>query len=308
MTAYSSFLDRTLSLIGVPSSAGGRRTGQEGAPAALRAAGLLEKLQSRGLEVEDLGELPPVSYRPDPEQPRQQNLELAVNVARQVDSQVDSAIAEGRIPLVLGGDCSISVGIVAGMLRHHRRLGLLYFDADLDLNTPETSHSGILDGMVVAHLLGQGSPELAGIGPREPLLTDEDIVFFGYDESSGWIDPPEIDLLTRSRAAKFPIERVRDAPAAVAEEALRHLESRSDVILVHFDVDVMNFPAVDVPHPGGLDGDTAFSALQVFVGSPKCAAVVVTELNAEQDPDGSYTRQLVDGLVAAFAARAERRR
>ena len=59
-----------LALIGVPSSAGGRRTGQEGAPAAFRAAGLLERLRERGLDVADLGDLPPVSFRPDPEHPQ----------------------------------------------------------------------------------------------------------------------------------------------------------------------------------------------------------------------------------------------
>ena len=110
-----------IAVIGVPSSAGGRRTGQEGAPAAFRAAGLLERLRAKGLDVADLGDTPSVSFRPDPEHPRQQNLDLVVDVARQAADCVDQALASRRLPLVLGGDCSLSLGVIAGLLRHHSR-------------------------------------------------------------------------------------------------------------------------------------------------------------------------------------------
>jgi arginase len=296
-----------LAVIGVPSSAGGRRTGQEGAPAALRAAGLLERLRAKGLDVEDLGDLPSVSYRPDPEHPRQQNLALVVEVARQAAVRVDQAVASRRLPLVLGGDCSLSLGVIAGLLRHHPRLGLLYFDGDVDLNTPDTTRSGIFDGMVIAHALGRGAPQLAGIGPRRPLLDEEDIALFGFDAESGWIDPPELEALEGSRMARYPLARVREDPMATAREAWLRLESRADAILVHFDVDVMDVSAVDVPHPGGLDAESTFAALRVFVGAPTCAGLVVTELNAELDPDGSEAVSLVDGLAEALAARVERK-
>ncbi len=114
-----------LALIGVPSSAGARQTGQERAPAALRAAGLLERLREKGLDVADLGDIPSVSYSPDPEHPRQQNLALVVDVAQQTADRVDQAFASRRLPLVLGGDCSLSLGVIAGLVRHHPRLSLL---------------------------------------------------------------------------------------------------------------------------------------------------------------------------------------
>lgn len=294
---------KSLALIGVPSSAGARRTGQEGAPAALRAAGLLERLRATGLDVEDFGDLPSVRFRPDPEHPCRQNLALVVDVARQTADRVDRAVESRRRPLVLGGDCSLSLGVIAGLLRHQRRLGLLYFDGDLDLNTPETTRSGIFDGMVVAHFLGRGAPELAGIGTRCPLLSEEDIVLFGYDLESGWIDPPEVEVLERSRLSRVAMPRIREDPVAAAREALRYLERRSDAILIHFDVDVMNLPAADVPHPHGLDAESTFAALRVFAEAPSCAGVVVTELNAEQDPDGSQAACLVEGLVEALGAR-----
>jgi arginase len=262
----------------------------------------LEQLREKGLDVADLGDLAAVSFRPDPGNPRQQNLSQVVDVARQVADAVDRALADCRLPVVLGGDCSLSLGVIAGLLRHHENPGLLYFDGDVDLNTPETTLSGVFDGMVMAHILGQGAPQLAGIGPRRPLLAEENIALFGYDSGSGWIDPPELEVLERSGMAKYPLAEIRADPAAAASEALVGLGSRSDAILVHFDVDVMDFPAVDVPHPRGLDAESAFSALEVFAAAPTCAALAVTEFNAELDPDGSHATGLVEGLVKALGA------
>lgn len=292
-----------LALIGVPSSAGARQTGQERAPAALRAAGLLERLRAKGLEVADLGDLPSASFRPDPAHPRQQNLDLVVDVARQTADRVDRALESGRMPLVLGGDCSLSLGVISGLLRHHSNLGLLYFDGDLDLETPETTPSGIFDGMVVAHALGRGAQRLAGIGPRRPLLSEEDIVLFGYNVDSGWTDPPELEALERSRLWRYPASLIRADAVAAARDALLQLESRSDAILVHFDVDVMDFPAADVPHAHALAAESTFAALSAFVAAPAFAGLVVTELNAKRDPDGSHAEHVVHGLVEAFGAR-----
>lgn len=293
---------RELTLIGVPSSAGARRTGQEGAPAALRSAGLAKRLRAKGLDVAESDDLPVVSFRPDPGHPRQQNLDLVLDVARQVADRVDRTLSSRRFPIVLGGDCSLSLGVIAGLLRHHARLGLLYFDGDVDLETPETTPSGIFDGMVLAHVLGRGVPQLAGIGPRRPMLSEEDVVLFGYNLEAGWIDPPELLALERSHLTKYPLSRVRADAAGAAREALLHLEGRSEAFLAHFDVDVMDFPAADVPHAHALDVESAFAALRVFVASPACAALAVTELNVERDPGGAHAERLVRELVEALGA------
>jgi arginase len=269
----------------------------------LRAAGLLERLREEGLDVADLGDLPRAFYSRDSEHPQQQNLALVLGVARQVADRVDQALASQRLPLVLGGDCSLTLGVIAGLLRIPQRLGLLYFDGDLDLNTPETTPSGVFDGMVMAHVLGLGVPQLAGLGPRRPLLSKKDVVLFGYNVESGLIDPPELEILERSGLSKYPLARVQAGAVAAAKDALNHLEGRSDTVLVHFDVDVMDFPAADVPHPHGLDAESAFAALRVFATAPLCGGVVVTEFNAERDPDGSQAESLVHGLVEALGAR-----
>jgi len=291
-----------LAVIGVPSSAGARRTGQDMGPAALRSAGLLGRLAARGLDVRDLGDLPTVRFHADPHHPKRRSLPAVLDVARRVGELTDVAVRDGRVPLILGGDCSLSLGVLSGLLRHVPRLGLVYFDADLDLNTPETSPSGIFDGMVLAHVLGRGVPELAGLGPRRPMLSDEAIVLFGCEVESGSVDPYEIEVLRESRMSAFPLQDVRRDPPGSARAALRVLEDNVDGFLVHFDVDVTDLPCVDVPHPGGLELSAAYEALGVFAQAPGCIAVAVTEFNGELDPDGVYAEQLAAGLVRCLAS------
>ncbi len=98
-----------LGLIGVPSSAGAHGPGQEKAPSALRKAGLLGALREAGLEVEDLGDLPVARFTPDPANRKRQSGSRVVKVARQVADTVAAAVERDLVPLVLGGDCTITL-------------------------------------------------------------------------------------------------------------------------------------------------------------------------------------------------------
>src|SRR3982074_1359715 len=189
-------------LIGVPSSAGAHGPGQEKAPAALRQAGMLGALREAGLEVEDLGDLPVARFAPDRDNRKRQSQSRVVKVARQVADAVARAVERELVPLVLGGDCTVTLGVVAGLLRHQPDLGLIYFDGDADLTTPETTHSGIFDSMGVSHLIGQGDPDLAHIGPRFPLLPEDRIVLFGFHPYE--IEPDESRVLETSAMVKYP--------------------------------------------------------------------------------------------------------
>src|SRR6266508_3847974 len=181
----------TIALIGVPTSAGSHGPGQEKAPQALRRAGLVEGLRAAGLEVEDHGDLPTARYQAHAADPRQRNLDDVVEVAGRVADQVHAVLDRGQRPLVLGGDCTITLGVVAGFARHGDELGLVYLDGDADLSTPATSRSGVLDSMGVAHLLGEGAPALAGIGPRTPLLAPDRLLLFGYDDPDDLGEPQQ---------------------------------------------------------------------------------------------------------------------
>jgi len=298
-------------LIGVPSSAGAHGPGQEKAPSALRTAGLLGALREAGLELEDLGDLPVVRFAPDRAERKRQSQSQVVKVARQVADAVARAVERELIPIVLGGDCTITLGVVAGLLRHQPDLGLIYFDGDADLTTPETTHSGIFDSMGVAHLIGQGDPDLAHIGPRFPLLEQDRIILFGFHPYE--IEPEESRVLDASAMATYPVTSMDDRPVELAAEARARLEERARAIAVHFDVDVMDsaeIPLADWPHYDALSFGDAMRCLSVFVGSPKLAALVVTEINPDHDPDGLLVRQFVDAFAGAMrpvAANAARR-
>ncbi len=286
-----------IALIGAPSSAGARFVGQEQAPQSLRDAGLVQLLRSDGHEVVDLGDLAQASFAPDPQHPKQQNLSLVVSVLEQVANRVESALADGMWPLVIGGDCTVTIGVLAALAKHFPKLGLMYLDGDVDLNTPETTHTGILDGMVLAHILGEGAEELSRFGCRYPLLEEQDITLFGYSTEAGGVDPVEIGLLEDTRMAKYPMEKVRDGVRDAATGALRDLEQEVDHILVHFDVDVVDvadFAAVDVPHDPGLGLLQVREALSIFLESHKSVGLVVTEFNASRDSDGTLALQLIE--------------
>jgi arginase len=298
-------------LIGVPSSAGAHGPGQEKAPFALRKAGLLGALREAGLDLDDLGDLPVVRFGPDRANRKRQSQSRVVKVARQVADTVAAAVERELIPIVLGGDCTITLGVVAGLLRHQPDLGLIYFDGDADLTTPETTHSGIFDSMGVSHLIGNGAPELAHIGPRFPLLPQDRIALFGFHPYE--IEPEESRLLEASAMLQYPVTSMDDRPVELAAEARARLEERARAIAVHFDVDVMDsaeIPLADWPHYDALSFGDAMHCLSVFVGSQKLAALVVTEINPDHDPDGLLVGQFVDAFAGAMrpvAANAARR-
>jgi arginase len=198
---------RRVSILGVPSSAGSHNPGQEKAPAAWRAAGLADGLRQAGLDVEDRGDLPAAPFRPEAPVDGLRDVERVVTVAQQVAGEVAAIRADGRLPLVLGGDCTITLGVLAGF----DEAGLVYFDGDADLTTPERSESAVADTMGMTHLLGGGSPRLAGLGSRCPLLRPEQVVLFGFSPAE--LDTGEWTELVSRHLYATPAPAVRADPA-----------------------------------------------------------------------------------------------
>jgi arginase len=290
-----------LGLIGVPSSAGAHGPGQEKAPSTLRKAGFVGALRAAGVELEDLGDLPVVRFQPDPANRKRQNASRVVKVARQVADAVAGAVDRDLVPLVLGGDCTITVGVIAGLLRRQPDLGLIYFDGDADLTTPDTTRSGIFDSMGMAHLIGEGDPELAHLGPRFPLLPQDRIALFGFQPYE--IEPEEGRLLEKVAMLQYPVTSMDGRPAEFAAEARGGLEERAAGIAVHFDVDVMDsaeIPLANWPHYDALSFGDAMRCLRVFVASPKLAALVITEINPDHDPEGLLVRQFIEAFADAM--------
>lgn len=295
---------RTIALIGVPSSAGAHWPGQEKAPQYLRRAGLVERLAAAA-PVVDQGDLPVVRFWPDRAHPRQQNLARVVDIATQTAEQVETALQRQALPLVVGGDCTIALGVIAGFLRHGVDVGLLYFDGHIDLNTPATSRSGILDSMGVAHLIGEGgvTESLSHIGPRFPLLSEDSIVAFGYNPAE--MNEGEHEVLARHHLLTYPLAQVQGRARDVAREVLLQLERRVERFVVHFDVDVIDFvdfPIADVPQiNAGLTFLEAMACLEVFMASSQFAGLSLAEINPDHaDERGILATTFVESLVHVF--------
>ena len=289
-----------LTLLGVPSSIGARNLGTEKAPCALREAGLLHRLRNAGIDWQDAGDLEASPYTPDdePAHARRKNLDGVLRVARALAGRIETILAEGRVPLILGGDCTVALGALAGAARHHREMGLVYLDRDAELNTPATTPSGILDGMVIAHLLGRGEPALAAFERNAPLLRPGKLALLGV----GRLDPQEIPFFEALPALRISSGELRGmAEARAAEEVLTRLADGEDRFWVHCDLDVLDgeeMPAVDFPAPGGLSLAQLTGILRGLAASPGLAGLELTNFNPDRDPEGKAARQVVEMIGA----------
>lgn len=289
-------------MIGVPSSAGAHHAGQDKAPAELRAAGLLEKLRAAGVRISDAGDVAGSVFAVDHEHPRARNLTAVVAAARAVADAVATEVAAGRRPLVVGGDCTITIGVVAGVLRVNPNVGLAYLDGDADLGDLSSDGSGILDSTGIRHLLGEGEPELTNLAGAVPMLDGTRLAMLGCDPREQ-TDAGRRFLAARRVSATEGPSLVAD-PEGTARQALAAL-GRSGPIVVHFDVDVVDsgdLPLGNYPHYGsGVRLDQAAAGLRALVSDPACAALVLTEVNPSYDADGSQLERYVSAVTSALA-------
>jgi arginase len=197
---------------------------------------------------------------------------------------------------------------VAGHLPAADRLGLVYFDLHPDLNLPGrgTRRPGSLDWMGVAHMLGEsgGVDALIGMGAHAPMLRPDQVLYFAYGPEQ--TTASEHEVFARLGLEGITVDEVAERPDAAAARALALIDTRFDRILIHFDVDVIDF--TDAPlseHTGrneGLAFDTALAALSALVRSPKFAALTVTELNPDHgEENGATLRRFVGALCRSLA-------
>jgi arginase len=294
-----------LAIIGAPSSAGAYAPGQEKAPQALRAAGLLGYLNARGITVDDRGDVPGFRWQVDRANPRAMNADVAATVAKATADRVATALSEGAAVLVLGGDCTVELGTVAGALVETESIGLVYIDLDTDLNTPESTNDGALDWMGAAHMLGvEGTvPSLVRLGPRVPLLRPEQILFFANDNSKSF----ERRIIKDRGLAEVRLENVLADPAGVARSVAEGWAQRFERLLVHLDVDVLDY--LDMPlaeenrRNAGLRFDQLMAALRPLLRAPNWMALTVAELNPDHgESDGSTLRTFAEALADALSA------
>lgn len=296
---------KKIALIGAPSSAAAFSAGSEKAPAALRAAGLAEKLQAAGYEVVDYGDCAPRLFANDDEHRRARNMAEIVAGLNDLKTRAELAVKSGALVLVLGGDCAQVIGLLTGTRRYYKHLNLLWFDRDADLNTPASTPSGRIDGMVVAHIIGKGAPELVRFWSEAPLVREPDVTLFGLER----LDPPEEEFLAKSPMRHIYAADIQAKGASkVAHEALAQVHADAREFVLHLDIDVVaeeDFPAVNVPGSGGLRFEDVRASFTEFVKHKNLLGLDVAQYNPDKDPDGSGAKKLVDLLVEALSARLE---
>jgi arginase len=301
MAAASS---RSLSIIGAPTSAGAYGPGPGRTPGVFREHGLVTALRNSGLDVVDRGDGRTAPYQPDDDNPTARNADTVIAVATELADSVAVALGDDHDVLVLGGDCTVELGTVAGSVGDGASVGLAYVDLDTDLNTPETG-DGVLGWMGVAHLLDVPGvlDGLAGLGPRRPLLEPSAIRMFAAEN----ITPAERAVVDRVGLQIEPLGAVVDDPAAVMERT-RSWAASYDRLLVHVDIDVLDytkFPiAEEVRDAPGLELPQLTSLVRDLCSLDNWRALTVTQIDPEHAPDQADSfRQLIGMIVAALSGR-----
>jgi arginase len=296
---------KSIALLGAPTSAAGLAGGQEGAPAALRAAGLTDRLSSAGFQITDYGDCAPRLYKTDDEHPRARNVGAVLAILEELRPKVEIAVKSGALALILSGDNSVVLAAIAGARRYYRNVSLISMDRDAGLNVPATTPSGCVDGMVISHVIGRGAPELVRFWGEPPLVREPDVAVFGIDR----VDEPEQRSLVRSPLHRYlAVDLKNRGLAAGAQEALDTMHGSRHEFVLLLDLDVIaseDFAATNFPGSGGLSLEEVRQALSVFARQPTLGALVVAGYNPTRDADSKGAKTIVDLLTSVLSPRLE---
>jgi arginase len=261
-------MERNVRIIGAPMDYGANRRGVDMGPSAIRYAGLADGLERAGVEPVDDGDIsmPRAEERdPDADQPSSGNakfLREVENVCTRVGDRVATTLADGEFPLVLGGDHSVAIGSLNGSSRA-ADLGVVWFDAHADLNTPETTPSGNVHGMPLAAALGRGAFGETDWAPA-PNLRESSIAYVGLRS----IDERERELIRESDMTAFTMSDIdQRGISAVVEDALAVATDGTDGVHVSLDLDWLDpkeAPGVGTPVRGGVTYREAHAALEAL--------------------------------------------
>ncbi|MGE7667618.1 arginase [Ureibacillus composti] len=272
---------KEISIIGVPMDLGQTRRGVDMGPSAIRYAGVSERLESLNYVVHDEGDIR-VEIKERAQSDTESNLKNLKAVAdgnEKLSQKVDEAIRSNRFPLVLGGDHSIAIGTLAGVSKHYKNLGVIWYDAHGDLNTAETSPSGNIHGMPLAVSLGIGHPTLTNIGGYCPKVKPENIVIIGARS----LDEGERILIKENGIKVYTMHEVdRLGMTKVMEETISYLKERTDGVHLSLDLDGLDpeeAPGVGTPVAGGLSYRESHLAMEMLSESNIITSAEFVEIN-----------------------------
>jgi arginase len=295
-----------IDLFGIACDAGASRRGCVMGPEALRIAGLAEVLSDLGHAVADRGDIPapaPADHAL-PWQSAAHRRDTVLAMAASSSLQARAALQEGRLPVFLGGDHSLSMGTLAGVAMHCATIGkplfVLWVDAHGDFNTPATSETGNIHGMPLALLCGEPDFGPAFDGPWRGAIDPRQVTVFGARS----IDRPERQLL-ETRGVNVIDMRDIDETGVVAlmREVLARVEAAQGHLHVSLDVDVVDpaiAPGAGTPVAGGLSFREAHLVMEMIHDSGTMGSLDIVELNPYLDQAGMSARLLVDLAASLF--------
>jgi len=293
---------RSIEIIGVPLDLGANVRGANMAPAAIRIAGLQQKIEGLGYSVFDSGDVSvPIRESLSPGHAETKFIDAIKDVCEDVCERVQASMERGHIPIVVGGDHSLAMGSISGASAFYRKkkleIGLLWIDAHADLNTPTSSPSGNLHGMPLAVILGKGDKKLTAIGGgKAPKIKPQNVALIGIRD----IDEFEKKELKEAGIRYFTMREIDErGNYAVMREALEIVTSGTDGIHLSCDmdgVDPLYAPGVSTPVAGGLSFREIHLALEMLADSKKLCSMDLVELNPFRDRD-HQTANLAVGLA-----------
>src|SRR5712671_1099052 len=279
---------KAVAILGVPLSYGQSKGGVHLGPAAMRVAGLAERVTSLGYEVNDCGDL--VIERSHSLPGFDEKLKYLNEIyaaCERLSTEAEKIIDAGALPITIGGDHSIAIGSLSGIVKAFRkrneRLGLIYLDAHADMNTPETTPSGHIHGMPLAVLLGYGAPELTNIGGFSPKLDPKLCAHVGARD----IDPGERELVRKLGMRFFTMREIDErGMSACMDEAIAIASRGTGGYAVTFDVDALDpgdAPGSGTLVRGGLTYREAHLAMEKIAEAGGMISLEVVEINAALD-------------------------
>jgi arginase len=291
----SDLVPRRLRLISVPYGSGRRGDGLGAGPAALVAAGAGTVAARGGALVDEVV----VACEPLPVG----EVPAYFEVPRHVRDEVARAVDDGAAPVVLAGSCGATLGVVAGL--SPARLGVLWLDAHADLNDPDTTTSGYLDGMCLSMLTGRSWRALTSAATGSGPVADEAVLLVGGHS----LEPAEQRILEQSRICVVTPDAVTGDPGRVAE-AISRLAAGVDAIHVHVDLDVHDESvgrANAWAAPGGLEAAQVRTVIEAAAAQAPLSSATIASWDPQLDHDGRMTQvglELVETIGRAMTRTA----
>jgi arginase len=295
-----------IEIIGAPMDFGAGRRGVEMGAAAMRLAGLADRLRALGHDVLDAGNVEvPLRENVAIGEPNLRYLDAILEVHRRLADAVTSALMRGRFPLVLGGDHSVGLASISAVART-RKVGVLWIDTHGDFNTDETTVSGNVHGMPLAALAGLGNARLVtldGWRGSEPAVAIRNVVVVGARD----LDPAEADLMRSAGVTVFSMGVIdRYGISQVLRQAIDLATTGTDGFYASFDLDVMDptiAPGVGTPSQGGLSVREGHLLMEMLAESKKLLGLDVVEVNPILDERNRTAELAVDLTLSALGKR-----